>query len=181
MKNHISIGYQVKPLNFLHKMRLPPEILQKVTKYLDLLKAISLLGLEGWEEGKNSCASKMLWGAAICGYLDMVKWIHWHKPYIIRSLIDPAAFGGHLEVVKWLHSKGYSCTENAMDWAAESGHLDVVKWLYENRTEGCTTYAMDWAAKKGHLDVVKWLHENRIEGCTTRAMGTVVNYFASSQ
>ncbi|CAN0442462.1 unnamed protein product, partial [Discosporangium mesarthrocarpum] len=45
-----------------------------------------------------------------------------------KQAMDMAAANGHLDVVKWLHKHRPSvgCTTNAMDSAAERGHLEVV-------------------------------------------------------
>ncbi|KAJ3330170.1 Cysteine-rich protein 2-binding protein [Blyttiomyces sp. JEL0837] len=91
-------------------------------------------------------------------------------PPLGANLMDQMAAHGYLECLKYMHYHGVQCTREAMNRAAANGHLRVVMFLHRCRSEGCTTRAIDGAAKNGHLNVVKWLFENRKEGCTKNAV-----------
>ncbi|TYZ61466.1 hypothetical protein PybrP1_004674 [[Pythium] brassicae (nom. inval.)] len=115
-------------------------------------------------------------GAAGAGRLDIVQWLHEHRPEGCSAKVMYNAVanghleigGGFLDVAQWLHAyRAEGCSKAAMDGAAANGHLHVVKWLHANRSEGYSTEAMDLT---NSLEVLQWLFENRSEGCSDAAM-----------
>lgn len=71
------------------------------------------------------------------------------KQEILQSseIMEGAAECGHLNMVQWLHEQGCASSAQAMDLAAENNHLQVVQWLHINRTEGCTGSALITSAQ----------------------------------
>ncbi|KAF0717906.1 Aste57867_2021 [Aphanomyces stellatus] len=93
-------------------------------------------------------------------------------------VMDYAAIEGHLDVVQFLHlhRPADGCSVNALNGAATRGNLEMVRWLHMHRTEGCTTSAMDGAARFGHLHVLAFLHAHRNEGCTAEALKSAARH-----
>ncbi|EEY54558.1 uncharacterized protein PITG_08222 [Phytophthora infestans T30-4] len=116
-------------------------------------------------------------GAALCGHLDVVQWLHENRSEgCTVHAMDSAVRNRDWAMVQWLHTnRSEGCSRGAMDWAAAAGNLSLVRWLHTHRSEGCTTRAMDWAAAAGHLETVQWLHNNRIEGGAGRALRTAAS------
>jgi hypothetical protein len=123
-----------------------------------------------------------IWAAGN-GHLEVVKWLHLHRPEGCTSAMAAAAENGHLEVVKWLHlNRPEGCAKLACAYAAKDGHLEIVKWLHLKKSKIRTKakicifnkwpmdFTWNWPAKNGHLEVLKWLHLNNIEGCSDFVM-----------
>lgn len=104
--------------------------------------------------------------AAVNGHLEMIQWMHVHRPeYFMDGLINVAAFHGHLEVVKWLHANRSTCfTTEPMNRAASEGHLDILKFLDTCDQCNWTPVALKQAIERGHLDVVRWLLKRKPSG-----------------
>src|SRR3989344_4330254 len=178
-------------INKLPIDRLPSDIIEYITSYLDNKDYISCLlssrifNLKDlnkvtvhnylYRKYKNEDIDDL----SRLGDLKGVQFLTSIGSYTCDA-INYAVANGHLEIVKWLHEnrkdiKSFTLgtcggVQRAMDRAAERGHLETIKWLHENRndigTYGCTTYAMNNASANGHLEIVKFLYENRkdIEG-----------------
>jgi hypothetical protein len=139
---------------------------------LEVVQWISQMNQKDKKSVLWECTPDVLDHAARRGYLNIVKWLHFHTTYgCTTDAMDNAAAYGHLEVVIWLHkNRNEGCSVEGMNKAARWGEFEMVKWLHANRTEGCTTDAMDFAAANGDLKMVQWLHANRREGCSKNAM-----------
>ena len=99
--------------------------------------------------------------AAMCGRLEVLKWLRSKGCPCDEVTYAYAATRGHLEVLKWLRSEDCPWDEWACSQAAGYGHLEILKWL---RSEGCPWSEVTCAGATipGHLEVLKWL---RSEGC----------------
>ena len=116
-----------------------------------------------WSQGPQEMLSK-LWDektcnwAAVCGQLEVMKWLR-AKGCPWGTLTSHwAAFGGRLEVLQWMRAQDPPCPwdSNVCYHAVRRGHLDVLRWA---RRQGCP-----WgdglicdAASYGHLKVLIWL------------------------
>ncbi|GLE04929.1 hypothetical protein PINS_up013910 [Pythium insidiosum] len=68
---------------------------------------------------------------------------------------------GYLDVVKWLHlHRPETLTPAAIDVAAGHGQLTIARFLHEHRSEGCTNFAMEMAIEANDLCMVQFLHKH---------------------
>ena len=81
--------------------------------------------------------------AAYFGQFHILEWLHTYDKECPTCAMDYAASEGYLDIIKWLHKhRPRDCTTEAMDNAIMNGHIDVVDWLYCNRTEGCSNRSL---------------------------------------
>ncbi|OQS02249.1 hypothetical protein THRCLA_05355, partial [Thraustotheca clavata] len=104
--------------------------------------------------------------AAAAGSFNAIKELTCRPEAIIpRRAFNLAAINGYLDIVKYLHfhPKCKGCTTLALDGAAVNGHRDVVEFLCQNRSEGCTFAALTMAAEGGFIEIVRLLLTHRNE------------------
>lgn len=116
--------------------------------------------------------------AAMRGHLEVVQWLHAHRPDpISSSAIEYAIEHGHIEVVRWLCEHFPSIvSKQAFEWAAMHNQLDVVKWLDQlqpkclDRCEHTVFMALELAVSRGHLEMVQWLLEHKYDDGSAYAL-----------
>lgn len=134
--------------------------------------------LHAWDDGdrqKTLCTVRSFAIAAESGDLDMIQWLHEHRPLLLEQPIgtdpmDMAAGNGHLHVLQWLFNhRNAHWSESAFNQAARNGHFEVLRWL-------CDTFMSDTAAfptvKPYRLSVITQAvaggHQNIYEYLTRR-------------
>nr|KAJ3419103.1 hypothetical protein HK105_007395 [Polyrhizophydium stewartii] len=100
--------------------------------------------------------------AALGGHLETVVLLARLMPGEMwgPGVMNAAAGSGSLDLVVWLHEhRPDGCSHMAITKAARGGHHHVVRWLADNRSDGCTPLAVHEAATHGHIDTLVLLHE----------------------
>ena len=113
---------------------------------------------------------KMLWSAALCGNLELAKWLQsGEQPFEMNErVMGAAARGGNLELVQWLRGEGCPWDDLTCYWAVRRGHVEVLQWAHANgcpwsaETGGGRDGPCAAAARVGDLQVLQWLRAN---GC----------------
>jgi len=101
--------------------------------------------------------------AAVCGKLNVLKWVENKVPDIDKdTCANEAARFGHLHILQWLQEeRGLQLNRELYYRAIEGGHLHVLKWLREQEVPW-SEYTFMKAAIEGNINVLQWLHD---EGC----------------
>eukprot|EP00594_Rhizosolenia_setigera_P015404 CAMPEP_0178956140 /NCGR_PEP_ID=MMETSP0789-20121207/10047_1 /TAXON_ID=3005 /ORGANISM="Rhizosolenia setigera, Strain CCMP 1694" /LENGTH=231 /DNA_ID=CAMNT_0020637953 /DNA_START=249 /DNA_END=940 /DNA_ORIENTATION=+ len=101
--------------------------------------------------------------AAVCGKLNVLKWVEKKVPDIYEdTCAREAARYGHLHILQWLKEEKHLELDGYLyDKAINGSHLHVLKWLREQEVDW-NLFTFTTAAEKGNLDILQWLHE---EGC----------------
>ncbi len=75
--------------------------------------------------------------AALCGHLELLKWLRDNGgcPWGIMTC-ENAAEGGHLELLKWVRNEGCPWDKRVCSYAAKGGYLELLKWAKDNGCPG---------------------------------------------
>lgn len=90
------------------------------------------------------------------GHLSAI--ILFPEQYCSKNAFCWSARNGYLNVVKWLHYHHRDTSYIAIDYAAMNGHLDIVKWLLINSNEGMGIDALFNAISFKHFNTTKFLY-----------------------
>ncbi|KAF0699248.1 Aste57867_10175 [Aphanomyces stellatus] len=103
--------------------------------------------------------------AAMFGHVDVVQWVHCHRPdQQFREAVYAAANKGHLPVIESLHDQHvFPANPISASTAAANGHLDVLLYLHRAGLCYFSWDAVEQAARHGHLAVVQWLLDYKLD------------------
>jgi hypothetical protein len=108
--------------------------------------------------------------ASFEGYLNILKYLHFHAHKWNYNTGQYAAIAGHLSIIKYLHEN--ECTYNECDIVSEDimyiacnfGHLEIVKYLdkhkLSNDESNIFALALANATQYGYLEIVQYLYQN---------------------
>jgi hypothetical protein len=158
-------------------MRLPPDVLRLILKYLDPVSFN--MALRSCKTLKSLCQSlnnpplrfksnyAFYLEAAKHGYLGILKWFYDKQSQQNKTeklwneyTCSVAAERGHLEVLQWLREKGYPWNKLTCTRAARNGHLHILQWARQNSCPWNKDECLTKAKEQGHLLIVKWIEEN---------------------